>query len=63
MEIYRSFYLIFVLCYVLWLLLFYSNLFTNNESAMFHQKNFIRLCETNYENLNVDARKTCELIQ
>ena len=49
-----------IITYIMWLLI--MNLFTNapnQKYTEFHYRVFQNLCETNYENLQVEAAKQC----
>ncbi len=54
---------IIIITYFMWLLI--MSLFTNtpNQKYMeFHYRVFQNLCETNYENLELEAAKQCSFI-
>ena len=61
---YRRLLLYFVIFYVIWLFAFRGCLDTSMEQvekyATFHQGTFIGLCESNYENLQPEAKNECD---
>ena len=61
---YRRLLLYFVIFYVIWLFAFRGCLDTSMEQVekytTFHQGTFIGLCESNYENLQPEAKNECD---
>jgi len=52
-----------VLFYIVWVFFFRSctaDVEQLQKYTNFHQQNFIRLCENNYENLALDAKLECD---
>ena len=61
---YKRLLLYFVIFYVIWLFAFRGCLDTSMEQVekytTFHQGTFIGLCESNYENLQTEAKNECD---
>ena len=61
---YRRMLIAFILFYVIWLFAFRGCLDTSMEQVekytTFHQGTFIGLCESNYENLQTEAKNECD---
>ena len=61
---YKRLLLYFVAFYIVWLFLFRGCLDTSMEQVekytTFHQGTFIGLCESNYENLQSEAKTECD---
>ena len=61
---YKRLLLYFVIFYVIWLFAFRGCLDTSMEQVekytTFHQGTFIGLCESNYENLQPEAKNECD---
>ena len=61
---YKRLLLYFVVVYTIWLFLFRGCLDTSMEQVekytTFHQGTFVGLCESNYENLQTEAKDECD---
>ena len=61
---YKRLLIYFVVVYTIWLFLFRGCLDTSMEQVQkytaFHQGTFIGLCESNYENLQTEAKDECD---